>query len=193
MILGFKQAWRRCGPLRDRGLSGTIRSAIGWENRCRAASSSSSVWTWNSDGESVQSTRPLTNVCCWKITAAKFPELGGLDHFPLELIGEEYRVRRVWGDRPDPPEFLSRFHARQDEIRAELIRVDRELDEELADLSSLDPSRGQRVDAVRSIGPDPGGAFALSPRLATGSHDRRRDGWERSTRAGSTAPIERLR
>ena len=65
--------------------------------------------------------------------AAKFPELGSLDQWPLELIGEEYRVRRRWGDRPTHADFLSRFPARRDQIQAELVRIDRELEEESAD------------------------------------------------------------
>ena len=61
-----------------------------------------------------------------------FPELISLDRLPLELIGEEYRVRRRWGDGPSPAEFLSRFHERREQIRAELFRVDAEIEEEAA-------------------------------------------------------------
>ena len=64
--------------------------------------------------------------------AAKFPELGSLDRLPIELIGEEYRVRRVWGDRPEHAEFFSRFPAQHEQLRTELPRIDREIDEELA-------------------------------------------------------------
>ncbi len=63
---------------------------------------------------------------------ARFPELGALDQLPIELIGEEYRVRRRWGDRPAHDAFAARFQARRDSIRAELIRVDRELEVESA-------------------------------------------------------------
>ena len=64
--------------------------------------------------------------------AAQFPELGTLDRLPIELIGEEYRARRVWGDRPEHAEFFSRFPAQQEQLRTELPRIDREIDEELA-------------------------------------------------------------
>ncbi len=75
--------------------------------------------------------------------AAKFPELGSLDEWPIELIGEEYRVRRHWGDRPTHEEFLSRFSARQELIRRELLQIDRELADESADPREipLPPSR----------------------------------------------------
>ena len=62
----------------------------------------------------------------------QFPELITLDRLPLELIGEEYRVRRRWGDRPSHAEFLSRFQERREQIGAELLRVDVEIAEESA-------------------------------------------------------------
>jgi hypothetical protein len=61
-----------------------------------------------------------------------FPEIGPLDRIPVELVGEEYRARRRWGDRPSHEAFLSRFSARREEIRAELRRIDRELEREAA-------------------------------------------------------------
>jgi eukaryotic-like serine/threonine-protein kinase len=60
----------------------------------------------------------------------RFPELVSLDRLPLELIGEEYRVRCRWGDRPSQSVFLSRFPARREEVGDELLRVDREMEEE---------------------------------------------------------------
>jgi tRNA A-37 threonylcarbamoyl transferase component Bud32 len=66
--------------------------------------------------------------------AADFPELGPLADLPLELIGEEYRVRCRFGDRPTHSEFLTRFPTKQEQLEAELHRIDRELREELAAL-----------------------------------------------------------
>ena len=63
----------------------------------------------------------------------RFPELISLDRLPLELIGEEYRVRRRWGDRPSHAEFLAPFHERREQIQAELLRVDAEIEEESAE------------------------------------------------------------
>src|SRR4051812_25854362 len=60
----------------------------------------------------------------------QFPELGPPDRLPLELIGEEYRVRCRWGDRPPHAEFLARFGERRGKVEAELSRVVRELEEE---------------------------------------------------------------
>jgi tRNA A-37 threonylcarbamoyl transferase component Bud32 len=81
--------------------------------------------------------------------AARFPELGPLDELPLELIGEEYRVRQHWGDRPTHAQFLSRFQARQEAIRGELLRIDRELKEE-----STDPRDIPLPPARRSFPPE---------------------------------------
>lgn len=63
---------------------------------------------------------------------ARFPELGPLDGLSAGLIGEEYRVRHRWGGRPSHEGFLARFPARGEEIRAELVRIDEELDRESA-------------------------------------------------------------
>jgi eukaryotic-like serine/threonine-protein kinase len=64
--------------------------------------------------------------------AAKYPELGSLDRLPIEIVGQEYRVRWQWGDRPTHSGFLSRFTTRLERIRAELVQIDSELREESA-------------------------------------------------------------
>src|SRR4051794_11950241 len=40
---------------------------------------------------------------------ARYPDLGSPEQLSVDLIGEEYRVRRRWGDRPDHAEYLERF------------------------------------------------------------------------------------
>lgn len=56
------------------------------------------------------------------------PELGTVGDLPAWLVAEEYRVRRVWGDRPDHERFLSHYadHA------AALLPLLHQLDQELA-------------------------------------------------------------
>ncbi|HTU17839.1 MAG TPA: protein kinase, partial [Gemmataceae bacterium] len=58
----------------------------------------------------------------------RFASLGPLERLSPELIGEEYRVRRLWGDRPDAQNYYARFpvHA---ELPALLARIDAELAE----------------------------------------------------------------
>jgi eukaryotic-like serine/threonine-protein kinase len=83
----------------------------------------------------------------------QFPELHALDDLPLDLIGQEYRVRYQWGDRPTHDEFLTRFGARQELIRAELHKIDREL----ADESGESRIRPQSLDgpSVPDLRADP--------------------------------------
>ncbi len=58
----------------------------------------------------------------------QFPELGNLEDLPLDLIAEEYRVRRRWGDKPEHEIYLARFPKREAEVlAAALDRVDDEL------------------------------------------------------------------
>ncbi|MCI0683141.1 MAG: serine/threonine protein kinase [Gemmataceae bacterium] len=61
---------------------------------------------------------------------ALFQGLGGLSDLPLDLIGEEYRVRQRWGDRPTHAEYAGRFPALATPLRDELARIDRELIDE---------------------------------------------------------------
>jgi hypothetical protein len=58
--------------------------------------------------------------------AKRFPQLGPLGRLPVELIGEEYRVRHRWGDRPGHAEYVECFpgHAT---LPALLVRIDAEL------------------------------------------------------------------
>ncbi len=39
----------------------------------------------------------------------RFPELGDAEHFPVELIFEEYRVRQLYGDKPELATYRTRF------------------------------------------------------------------------------------
>ncbi|HEX8204402.1 MAG TPA: serine/threonine-protein kinase [Isosphaeraceae bacterium] len=86
----------------------------------------------------------------------RFPELVSLDRLPLELIGEEYRVRCRWGDRPSHAEFLSRFRERREEIAAELLRVDIEMAEEAAGPRPASQPAVHPAPPVEGVEVDPG-------------------------------------
>jgi serine/threonine protein kinase len=60
----------------------------------------------------------------------RFPELGAVDHLPVALIAEEYRVRHWWGDRPDRQEFVTRFPHGGAALLQALQRIDLQLEEE---------------------------------------------------------------
>jgi hypothetical protein len=138
-ILAFEQAWQRNGPVeiadfleRPLALASGERARLLVELICLDLE-----FRWRSCSRNPH-LGPDERVTL-EGYAARFPELGPLDQWPLELLGEEYRVRRQWGDRPTHEEFLSRFHARREGIRAALERIDGELEEESADPCRLAP------------------------------------------------------
>jgi eukaryotic-like serine/threonine-protein kinase len=92
---------------------------------------------------------------------ARFPELGPLERLPLELIGEEYRVRQRWGDRPGAAEYLAQFAAQGPKLRALLARLDAELAAEFDALPG--PPPGPRVGPASSLRPYPGRQGAAPP------------------------------
>ena len=61
---------------------------------------------------------------------ARLPSLGPLHELPIELIVEEYRVRRRWGDRPDHVDYLGRFPRHGPALWSALARIDAELCDE---------------------------------------------------------------
>lgn len=62
--------------------------------------------------------------------AGRLPILGPPAQLPLDLIAEEYRVRRRFGDAPEVQEYFARFTHPRAELAASLEAVDRELAEE---------------------------------------------------------------
>jgi tetratricopeptide (TPR) repeat protein len=55
------------------------------------------------------------------------PALGPLDGLSCALVGEEYRVRHHWGDRPGHAEYAHRFPRHGPELLGLLTRIDAEL------------------------------------------------------------------
>ena len=60
----------------------------------------------------------------------RLPYLGPSERLPLDLITEEYRVRRRFGDAPKPQEYVARFILPRAALLAALDEVDRDLDRE---------------------------------------------------------------
>lgn len=79
---------------------------------------------------------------CLEVYASRYPELGGWDRLPLDLIGEEYRARQRWGDRPTHQEYVARFP----HLGEALATVLDEIDTELA-VEGEPPGRGSAADA----------------------------------------------
>jgi tetratricopeptide (TPR) repeat protein len=94
--------------------------------------------------------------------AASFPELGPTDRLPLALIGEEYRARQRWGDRPGQAEYLARFAGHGAALRELLSGLDAELAAER--LGTAGPQAVSVQPPVPSIG-----RYRLDAPLGTGS------------------------
>ena len=58
---------------------------------------------------------------------ARYPELSSPSGGLAELVGAEYRIRRIWGDRPDLGECLGRFPALAQVLPDHLGRIDDEI------------------------------------------------------------------
>lgn len=83
---------------------------------------------------------------------AEFPELreaGGVrGAAPLDLVAEEYLVRRRWGDRPSHAEFLARYASQATDVAATLADVDRQLVDAGDDSVEVRGDLGTLVDSV---------------------------------------------
>lgn len=89
----------------------------------------------------------------------RLPELGKLEHLGLELIAEEYRVRRRYGDSPRKEEYRARFSSHgESEIDEMLVRVDRELQGESFETAATKRRRLGRYELLEQIGQ---GAFGI--------------------------------
>src|SRR5687768_10862825 len=66
---------------------------------------------------------------------ALLPGFGTLHDLPIEVAGEEYRVRQRWGERPEHAEYLERFPGYATVLPRELAQIDRELIDERATLN----------------------------------------------------------
>ncbi|QDT73716.1 serine/threonine-protein kinase [Lacipirellula limnantheis] len=66
----------------------------------------------------------------------ELPSLGSLETIPMSMVEEEYRVRRLWGDRPEYGEFMARFPQYAALLTTRLAEVDRDLQAELGDVDA---------------------------------------------------------
>ncbi len=160
-ILDFERAWRLGGPCDIDGFLDRPRAWEG-EDRCRLLVELLCIdlefrWRGRSQGHLSQEPTLL------EVYVRRFPELGPFDRLPLELIGQEYRVRCQWGDRPSHSDYLSRFPTRQERIRTELVQIDSELREESAS------PRGASSRAAGGVAL--GAEFVQNPCVPLLSHD----------------------
>jgi tRNA A-37 threonylcarbamoyl transferase component Bud32 len=95
--------------------------------------------------------------------AQSHSELGDAAELPLELIGEDYRARTLWGDKPSHETILGGFPRRVSEIAARLQLIDRELLAETAEVRVFDSRSQPHQPVVPYDGkPDPKAPLAYS-------------------------------
>jgi serine/threonine protein kinase/phage FluMu protein Com len=80
-----------------------------------------------------------------EVYLARFPTLATGGRLAVELIGEEYYVRRRWGDRPSHAEYATRFPQQAAALPEVLSRLDAELAEDLGAMAAQ--ARPQAVQA----------------------------------------------
>jgi hypothetical protein len=185
-IFDFEQAWRRGGPCditgfldRPSPLRGEERSWLLVELICIDLE-----FRWRG----LPRGRPSQERAFLESYAARYPELGPFDELPLDLVGQEYRVRCQWGDRPTHSDYLSRFQERLERIRAELVRIDSELGEESAD-SRVTPLRvAEPVAMEAKVDPNPDVLLLshhdilLRRMIGSGRMGKVYEAWQHSTR-----------
>lgn len=114
----------------------------------------------------------------------------------LELIEEEYRVRRRWGDKPSLARFAQYYEDRHPDIRIHLDRVDRDLRNELDD-EPVPPTGFAREEPQRppmipdSLGPLSYDDYLLQEMLGAGRFGRVYRSWRRS--GGQPVAVKYLR
>jgi len=82
-----------------------------------------------------------------------YPELGSLEDLPPVVIGEEYRARRQWGDRPSHADYLGRFRHQASRLEELLPAIDGELAEDTVASRETSTSEGTPVttDSASSV------------------------------------------
>lgn len=123
IILRFEQSWRVRGRADIRShLGGLPEADLGRYRLLVELVCVDLEYRWRKPGDDPRPT--LADY------VQQFPELLSLERLPPELIGEEYRVRRRWGDRPSHAAFLTPYGERRERLEPELFRIDREIEEE---------------------------------------------------------------
>ena len=85
----------------------------------------------------------------------RFPQLGPPNELSLGLIGDEYLVRQLWGDRPRPAEYVGRFPRQGTALLTALAKIDAEIAADVrlpGEPTPLDwPARLERKDRTSRL------------------------------------------
>jgi serine/threonine protein kinase/WD40 repeat protein len=125
----FEEAWQRGAPLRIEDLlaSPAARQSANRRQLLEELISIDLEYRWRAQRSA---TGGATDSFRLEEYARRYAELGRPDQLPLELVGQEYRVRQCWGDRPGHPEYAARFPGHGQRLQELLKRIDGELSAE---------------------------------------------------------------
>jgi tRNA A-37 threonylcarbamoyl transferase component Bud32 len=151
-VLAFEQSWRQdCAPpiaeFLPENCDRETQLAILTELICVDLE-----YRWRANREGKSGSLPMS----LKHYVQSHPELGGFAHLPLELIGEDYRARTLWGDKPSHELVLVEFPNRKGEIALRLKLIDQELLAETAEAQVFDHRlKSQKFSIAYDGKPDP--------------------------------------
>jgi hypothetical protein len=122
---------------------------------------------------------------CLEFYVKRIPRLGPLQQLPVDLIGEEYRARQRWGDRPAHAEYAARFPRNGKVLQATLARIDAELHAEMATAvvrqvsAPVEMSRPLPQSTGAPSSPRKVGRYELGNLLGTGAFGSVWQAWDR--------------
>ena len=84
-----------------------------------------------------------------------FPECGSVNDLPIEVLAFEFRVRNLWGNRPNVTEFVSQFPSRREELQKLCDEVVSNLTARCTSDSTAEPQQVDQETILEPIGPPP--------------------------------------
>jgi serine/threonine protein kinase/WD40 repeat protein len=105
-------------------------------------------YRWRQSGADGQGTRPRL-----EDYARQLPECLQFEHLSEDLIGGEYLVRHLWGDKPSHAEYARRFTRHGAALHKTLLRIDGELRSEFRTEGRVSPSEAASSRPARLIAP----------------------------------------
>ncbi len=84
-----------------------------------------------------------------------FPECGSVNDLPIEVLAFEFRVRNLWGNRPNVTEFVSQFPSRREELQKLCDEVVSHLTARCTSDSTAEPQQADQETILEPIGPPP--------------------------------------
>jgi hypothetical protein len=133
LLTQFDQAWQAGTPRIEDFLPASARPADNPADRELLAEliSIDLQYRWSKAGDKGRLPGPLPERPRLEDYLQRFPALGAIAKVSADLIGWEYWVRHVWGDRPSTTEYAGRFPQHGPQLLARLAEVHAELTAEI--------------------------------------------------------------